>query len=331
VRSGGDQQGASEIWEMSARAKRGAGRARKIKAVFWLNVILLTVMGGWFVMQPPARRSEVAKLVENYFEKNKRIELLDVARDIYRLYYSADFVRAVAPGDRTHVYGGAPQVVDTTRAVRLLTNTGYVTGYLETFENPGWVAYRVRDLDRWAPASPRPENFEIDSRTAARVPPSAYTNSGYDRGHLAPNYAIATRYGEKAQRETFLMSNIVPQRHALNAGLWKEMEMKIATSYPGRFEEVWVFAGPVFGARPARLPNGTAVPEAFFMMVIDESDGRIRVQALLFPQETSAGADLALFLTSVDEVERRTGYDFFTEIDDSAEATLEAKRAESAW
>ncbi len=316
---------------MSARGRKRAGRGGRIKAVFWCNLILLAVLGGWFVMQPPLRRAEVAKLVENYFEKNKRIELIDVVRDVYRLYYSPDFVQTVAQGDRTHVYGGAPRSAMDSQAIRVLKNTGYVTGYSEVLENPLWVAYRVADMERLEPPAPRPENFETDVRTAARVPSSAYTNSGYDRGHLAPNHAIATRYGEAAQRETFLMSNIVPQRHGLNAGAWKEMEMKIAASYPGRFGEVWVLAGPVFGARPSLLPNGTAVPDAFFMIVVDESDGRVRTQAFLFPQETSTGAELERFLTSIDEVERRTGLDFLHEIEDAAETALEAKRAQGVW
>lgn len=319
---------------MSARGRPGTAgrrRGRKIKVIFWFNVVLLAVLGGWFVMQPPARRDEVAKLVGNYFEKNKRIELADVAVDIYRLYYGGDFVTAVAAGDRTHVYGGAPAAKGFPHAIRTLVNKGYVTGYCEALEDPAWVAYRVGDLDRPAVAPPRPEGFEADARTAARVQPSAYVNSGYDRGHLAPNHAIATRYGEAAQRETFLMSNIVPQRHALNAGPWKDLEMKIATSYPGRFGEVWVLAGPVFGAKPARLPNGPAVPEAFFMIVIDESDGRVRTQALIFPQETPAGAELGRFVVSIDEVERRTGLDFLVELEDGAETALEAKRADRVW
>ena len=316
---------------MSARTRTGSPRGRKLKAAFWFNAILLAVMGGWFVMQPPARREEVTKLVGNYFEKNKRIALTDVAADLYRLYYSEDFVTAVAPGDRTQLYGGMPRPAGFPHAIRVLRNRGYVAGYCEALENPAWVAYRVADLQGLPSVPPRPEGFEADLRTAARVEPSAYTNSGYDRGHMAPNYAIATRYGEAAQRETFLMSNIAPQRHALNAGAWKEMEMKIATSYPGRFGEVWVLAGPVFGARPSRLANGTAVPEAFFMIVVDESDGRVRAEALLFPQETPAGADPGRFVVSIDEIERRTGLDFFPELDDGAERALESKRAQAVW
>jgi endonuclease G len=316
---------------MSARSRRSSGRVGRAKVVLWFNVILLAVLGGWFVLQPPVRRAEVAKLVENYFEKSKRIELVDVALDIYQLYYSPDFVRVVAAGDRTHVYGGVPKAAGFPHAVRVLKNTGYIAGYCEALENPVWVAYRMSDVAGLVSPAPRPESFEADVRTVSRVQSSAYTNSGYDRGHLAPNYGIATRYGPTAQRETFLMSNITPQRHALNAGIWKELEMKIATSYPGRFGDVWVLTGPVFEVRPTRLPAGPAVPEAFFMVLVDESDGRIRTQAFLFPQETQAGVPLERFVTTIDEIERRTGLDFLSELEDVAEESLESKRAQSVW
>ena len=316
---------------MSARGRTGSTRGRRLKAAFWFNAVLLAVMGGWFVMQPPPRREEVAKLVGNYFEKNKRIALTDVALDLYRLYYSEDFVTVAAPGDHAQLYGGMPRPAGFSHDIRVLRNRGYTAGYCEALEDPVWVAYRVGDVKDLPAPAPRPEGFETDLRTASRVESSAYTNSGYDRGHLAPNYAIATRYGEAAQRETFLMSNVAPQRHVLNAGVWKEMEMKIATSYPGRFGEVWVLAGPVFGVRPSRLANGTAVPEAFFMIVVDESDGRVRAEAFVFPQETPAGADPKRFLVSIDEIERRTGLDFLPGLDDHAETALEAKRAEGVW
>ncbi|HEY0947179.1 MAG TPA: DNA/RNA non-specific endonuclease [Opitutaceae bacterium] len=313
-------------------SRGGSRRGFRLQLAFWFNLALLALLAGWFALQPPVRRAEVGKLVENYFEKNKRIELFDIARDIYQLYYSAEFVRAEPPaGDRTHLYGGVPRHVTFPHPVRVLANRGYLVGYCEALESPVWAAYRVADISRLLPPAPRPERFETDVRTAARVSPEDYTGSGYDRGHLAPNYAIATRYGEEAQRETFLMSNIIPQRHTLNAGPWKDLEMKTATSYPGRFGEVWVIVGPVFGAHPETLRNGTAIPDAGFMILIDESDGRVRLQALLLPQDTPAGADLDGFLTTVDEIERRTGLDFLSELEDSAENQLEANRAGRVW
>jgi len=326
---------------MSRKAKPSARLRpfRRTRAFLWLNLALGLVIGGWYLLQPPGRQAEVRLLLGNAFAENKRVELVDVAWDLYRLYYSPDFV-AVPPatGDRRHVYAGLPLAVaqNADLAPRLLANHGYLVGYSDAVGCPLWAAYRVADVSPLPAPAERPARFEVDPRTVARIDPESYSRSGYDRGHLAPNYAIATRHGDEAQRETFLMSNVVPQRHGLNAGLWKRLEMEIATAWPARFGEVWVIAGPVFGARPKTLsaPKGStvpAVPEAFFMIVADESDGRLRTLAFILPQEPPAGAALEDFLTSVDEVERRTSLDFFAELPDAAEAGLETRRASEVW
>ena len=193
------------------------------------------------------------------------------------------------------------------------------------------MAYRIRDVQPIPTPAPRPEYFDIDGRTAARISPDDYRNSGYDRGHLAPNYAIATRFGDKAQSETFLMSNITPQLHSLNAGLWKELEMKIATSYPARYGEVWVFAGPIFGDRQIKLRDRVFVPEAFFMILIDEQDGKLRTLAVILPQDAAPDSDWSDYLTSVAEIQHRTRLDFFRELDDADEIQIEQYRAERIW
>ena len=127
------------------------------------------------------------------------------------------------------------------------------------------------------------------------------------------------------------MSNITPQRHALNAGLWKELEMKIATSYPARYGEVWVLAGPVFGTGTAKLRGGVLVPEAFFMIMVDENEGKLRTLAFIVPQEAPAEARPARYLTTIDEIQRRTGLDFLSELDDASERQVEQQRAERVW
>ncbi len=298
------------------------------------NLAVAVLLGGWYLFQPVSRQAEVDRLVRNAFARDKHVTFLEVAWDLWQLYYAGSATGKVAPGDKTHVYGGPPRPVAspaTAGEVRVLANRGYVVGYSDTLGNPLWAAYRVADLPRIPTPPARPEKFEVDRRTAARVPPESYSGSGYDRGHLAPNYAIATRHGAEAQRETFRMSNITPQRHALNAGLWRELEQKIATSYPARYGEVWVITGPVFGANPPRLREAVAVPEAFFKIIVDEQDGRLRTLAFLVPQDAPANADPARYLTTIEELQRRTGLDFLGEIDDEAERQIEARRAGRVW
>lgn len=294
-----------------------------------MTLALAVTMGVWFVFQPPARQQEITRLARNTLDREKKINLFEFAGDLWRLYYGQDFVTATAPGDHTFAYGGMPRSPGIDHQLRTLQNKGYVAGYSDVMANPLWAAYRMRDVSPLPKPAARPDAFDVDMRTIARITPGDYTGSGYDRGHLAPNYAIATRYGEAAQKETFLMSNIIPQRHSLNAGLWKQLEMKIASNYPARFGEVWVMAGPIFGLKSARLKGGVAVPEACYMIILDESDGRVRCQAFIFPQ--NAEGNLARYLVTVDEIEARTGLDFLHELPDEAEALLESRRADGVW
>jgi len=94
---------------------------------------------------------------------------------------------------------------------------------------------------------------------------------------------------------------------------------------------VWVIAGPVFGERPEKLRRRVAVPEACYMIIVDESEARVRAAAFLFPQDTPADASLGNHLVSIDEIERRTGLDFLSELSDPAETALEARPLERVW
>ena len=317
---------------MSAR-RSARPRSAPLKLVFWFNLVLLCTLGGWYFLQPASRQEEVRQLVSNYLERDKRVELLEIAGDIWTLYYSDQFVAAQRPKAEGHaaVFAGGARAVRGDVAFRVLANTGYVVGYSEKLRNPLWAAYRVWDLPRIPEPPPRPDKFSPDPRTITRVQPGDYSGSGYDRGHLAPNYAIATRFGPGGQEETFLMSNIIPQKHALNAGLWKDLELRAATNYPARFREIWVMVGPVFGGAPARLRGGVSVPEACWMVMLDEHEGRVRTQAFLFPQDAPPDAAFARYLTSIDRIEQLTGLDLFPDLADAAEAVFEAKVAERVW
>lgn len=318
---------------MKRRSKSRRSTRGLASVVLWLNIGAFLLLGGWYAVQSPERKTEVSRLVQNAFARDKQVSPLDVVWDLWQLYYaSGNSVSVEVAGERTFILGGAPRPTSFPHGtVRLLVNRGYVVGFSETLQTPVWAAYRIEDLERMRAAPPRPDRFEVDRRTLARVTPDMYSNTQYDRGHLAPNLAIATRFGAEAQRETFLMSNVVPQRHELNAGLWRELESRIATSYPARYREIWAVCGPVFGNRPQRLPRGVAIPESFYMIIVDETEGRLRTLAYLFPQSTPAGAPVADYGTTIDQIELLTGLDFFPELEDTAENVLEAMKTGRPW
>jgi len=213
-----------------------------------------------------------------------------------------------------------------------LANRGYSVGYDDALPSPRWSSYRVfpyKDVHL-----ERPSSFKSDVRTSARVTTSEYVRSGYDRGHLAPNYAISVCYGAEAQKETFLLSNIVPQLHALNAGLWKDMEQRIMKRYVARYGTVWVQVGPVIPSPSVKQVGRVPVPASFWMVVseYDEPGQGIRAIAYLVPHEEKwRDVELTRYVVSIRRIEELTGLDFFPKLPKPTQERLESTPAPRAW
>ena len=109
-------------------------------------------------------------------------------------------------------------------------------GWSPSLRHPVWVAYHVPRTARHE-AGKRP-NFQKDKGVASSPQPKDYANSGYDRGHMAPNHAIVTRFGPEIQRRTFQMTNVAPQRPGLNRGPWREMEQRISELWTSAYGEI---------------------------------------------------------------------------------------------
>jgi len=232
---------------------------------------------------------------------------------------------SIADDDRPVCYAGMPYC-----EALVPDNIGFVIGYSEVHKDPVWVAYRLSAVDS-VKIQKRPSRFKTVERTTSKVSQDDYKDSGYDRGHMAPNYAIATRYGREAQLQTFLMSNICPQSSKLNRGIWNGLEQKIADIYANDLGEVWVVTGPVFDNQREYLTTGVEIPDAFYKIVVDELDGHPRMIALLIPQEVEGCEDLERFIVSVDSIEGITGIDFFQELEDSMEDSLESIIPDKLW
>ena len=227
------------------------------------------------------------------------------------------------------VYAGLPKNLIKGERSLLLRNIGYCVGFSEERRNPIWAAYKIVRKEDTSPYK-RPSRFKKDKRTMAQVQHKDYTKSGYDRGHLAPNSAISSCYGRKAQLETFLMSNITPQRPNLNRKLWQKLE-KFEIKWANDYEEIWVFTGPIFDEHIEKLKSGVEIPDAFFKILIDERKGNLRTLAFIVPQDITGKEPLKTFLTNIDEVEKLSHLDFLAPLSDKNENYLEAQTAKALW
>lgn len=97
---------------------------------------------------------------------------------------------------------------------------------------------------------------------AAQARDSDYTNSGFDRGHLCPS--ADRTITDPDNDATFVLTNVVPQTHASNAGPSLEDEARqLATAG----KHLWIIEGPLYGATQQNIGTGVAVPVSMFKVV----------------------------------------------------------------
>ncbi|CAH9018482.1 DNA/RNA non-specific endonuclease [Candidatus Nitrosacidococcus sp. I8] len=237
------------------------------------------------------------------------------------------------------VYMGIPKAINQISPytwTRIFRNHGYIVGYSDLRGNPLWVSYLLKPVPENTPSYKRPPRFSSDWRNFYLTGHDSYTGSGYDRGHMAPNYAISHIYGQIGQLDTFKITNITPQTKNLNEKLWERLEEVGINHFTKQFGEVWVFTGPIFGDNPQRLKSSflIQIPESFYKiyLVPPKEKGEIpKVLAFIMPQKVRGNEPLDHYLVSIDHVEEKTGFDFFHKLDDQIEQKLEAEVDSNPW
>lgn len=216
--------------------------------------------------------------------------------------------------------------------IRVLDRGEFKIGWSDSLRHAVWVAYHVPAKAAFESAK-RP-TFTKDPAVSACPHPTTYTNSGMDRGHMAPNHAIATRFGREMQRATFLMTNITPQSPSLNRGVWKDVEHRISDLWTARYGEIWVIVGCFSDSNDCReyIINGhIEIPQHFYQLIVAQDGMNVRALAVLFDQNVPWNQWAARCIISIDELEEKTGLDFLSELPYFIQAPLEAELPSRLW
>ena len=92
--------------------------------------------------------------------------------------------------------------------------------------------------------------------------------------------------------------------------------------YPKRFDEVWVYLGPVYLTESSKLGSDICLPDAFYVIALDLTDeGGLRALALLIPTDAES-KNLNDYLSSIAQIEKLTGLQFLPELDLSIRDTI---------
>uniref|UniRef100_A0AB33IVL2 Endonuclease n=1 Tax=Prevotella sp. GTC17254 TaxID=3236794 RepID=A0AB33IVL2_9BACT len=214
-------------------------------------------------------------------------------------------------------------------SVQILRRTGYVVSYNPETRIPNWVAWKLTADHVTGPYKRKGVEFHADDEAEGpRVDTYDYARSGYDRGHMCPSGD--NKWSREAQEESFLMTNMCPQNHQLNTGDWNELEIR-CRRWAQEYGSVYVVAGPILFDRKHKTigRNKVTVPEAFFKVVLC-MEGRPKAVGFIYRNE-SGNRPQGDYLNSVDQIERITGFDFFSALPDAIENKVEKEADLNEW
>lgn len=234
---------------------------------------------------------------------------------------------------------GYPKSVQEFETVK---HSALTLGYSEKDEQAAWVQHIVIPEVEFANVS-RTNDFRIDSLVTTgsaeetdyflkEVQPDGelkYDGFGYDRGHLAPSADF--RWSQKALSESYFYSNMSPQKPEFNRERWAELESWVRTYVIDFQEPVYVVTGPVLKeGLEQQGGNKVSIPAQFYKIILDLTGDEHKAIAFLMPNDHCA-YPVSGYVTSVDEIEKLTGLDFFSTLDDVEESQLEAMNSIDSW
>lgn len=251
----------------------------------------------------------------------------------------------VSPSGINHIELGNPSNANTNLNADdnfLIEKPQFELSYNHSKGTANWVSWYL--VNEWASGNVgRQDNFRADPDLPENwhaVDGNDYSGSGFDRGHVCPS---GDRTNTTANNSaTFVMTNIIPQAPDNNRGPWVDLEEFTRRILRDGKQEAYIIAG-VYGeggegssGNLTTIDRGNiTVPSHVWKIIVVLPRGRndvnrvntdTRVIAVDMPNIQGIGGNSwRSYLTTVDDLEAKTGYDFLSNVPVAIQDVLEAR------
>ena len=220
------------------------------------------------------------------------------------------------------------EIPEIKKGEQIIRHAAFSLVYNEPYEQASWVAYEIT-ADETVKKYERTNRFIIDPKITTGTADNAdYMGSGYDKGHLAP--AGDMEWSATSVAESFYFSNMSPQAPSFNRGIWETLEEFVRNNAVTN-GAVYVITGPVLTAGLSVIGhNQVAVPQYYYKVILDYKDPVRKGIGFILPNQESHNS-IQSFAISIDEVEKKTGINFFPKLSPEEEKQLESKFDLNLW
>ncbi len=249
--------------------------------------------------------------------------------DLWYRYNTTNSQQKVAVHTFTHPY--------TNKRTR-----NYTVLYDRSKYAPLWVAYAMHSYT-WKKILSGQTGGWIDDPAINLTQQSGLDNAstvGYSKGHMVSSNERQTTSEQNAQ--TFYNSNMAPQwQNGFNSGVWSTLEQKIVDNSPSGSDTLYVVTGVLYDSdwnttndKPTTLRCGNLnvpIPSHFYKCLMKCSFDSYGIMtaaigiAYLFTNESHTGAHYydSNFVTTIDEIETLTGFEFFPNVPSNLQSQAE--------
>ena len=208
-----------------------------------------------------------------------------------------------------------------------------------------WTCYELYDVLLQKNVK-RQNAFQQDPEIPAneQTSPDDYSGSGFSRGHLCPSGDRL--YSAAQNKQTFYLTNMQPQIQGHNGGVWGDLEKKVR-DWAGRCDTLYIVKAATIDkdeyiCKQADLDemaqkessykplhfNGI-VPKFFYMALLayDKKTNTYRALGIWSPHYNNSKSE---YIT-IQELQNRTGIDFFCNLSDDIEQAVETTIDQTYW
>jgi endonuclease G len=157
----------------------------------------------------------------------------------------------------------------------------------------------------------------------------------YDRGHLMPSGDRV--FSREANNETFYYSNMSPQLSGFNGGIWASLEARVRMwAEASDCDTLYIATGGAVknGIETIRKAPGVLTIPKYYYKALLKRKGNAFDGIGFWMEHQSYPPNSAIthsYSMTIDELEQRTGIDFFPNLPDATENAVEASRNTAKW
>ena len=208
-----------------------------------------------------------------------------------------------------------------------------------------WTCYELYDVLLQKNVK-RQNAFQQDPEIPANEQTSLdnYSGSGFSRGHLCPSGDRL--YSAAQNKQTFYLTNMQPQIQGHNGGVWGDLEKKVR-AWAGRCDTLYIVKAATIDkdeyicnqadlnemakkeSSYKSLHFNGIVPKFFYMALLayDKKTNSYRALGIWSPHYNNSQSE---FIT-IQELQNRTGIDFFCNLNDDIEQAVETTIDQTYW